>query len=116
GGGGALPRPLLLCAAFAAAAPPARAEDDPRSVAVRVVPADGKPAAGANVWVFEYANREGKTVEPAPLTAGEDGKVTVPVEQGPGRRVQYIFVRDPAGRVGQGLLNAPWQRSDAPDG
>jgi len=65
-------------------------------VVIRVV-ADGKPAAGAKVWVYPSVE---KPEEPAALVADAQGHVRAKVEVR-GSWFGYAFARDERGRVGQ---------------
>ena len=88
----------------------ASAADGP--VVVRVVTPDGKPAAGAKVWEYEYASTDAPETEPTPLAADAAGNVAVPALVG--RAYRQLFARDAAGRVGSVLLRAP--RGEMEDG
>jgi hypothetical protein len=88
---------LLAAAALAAgdAAPPTR---------LRILRPDGKPAAGARVWVYAPDPVMGTTVtELASVVADGDGSATVTAPPGD-PRVAFVYIRDAAGRVGGGLL------------
>ena len=102
-------RPVLACLAVALITRAARPEDPP--VPVAVVTVDGKPAAGAKVWVYPYTGSEEAAREPTPLTADAAGKLTVPGGSD-ARRSRQLFVRDPTGRVGWSWVNAPWDDGD----
>jgi uncharacterized GH25 family protein len=96
-------RTLLLGLGIAAILGSARAEDA-RPYSVVVLTADGKPAAGAKVWVYDYTSAEGTPNEPPALVADAAGKVSIPREKG----ARQLFVRDSAGRVSWAWLSAPW--------
>jgi uncharacterized GH25 family protein len=106
-------RPLLACLAVALTTHAARPEDPP--VLVTVVAADGKPIAGAKVWVYAYTGGTEAPKEPTPLAADAAGKLTVPGETG-ARRSRQLFARDPAGRIGWSWVTAPWDEGDTSGG
>jgi hypothetical protein len=75
----------------------ARAQEE-RTVVLRIL-AEGKPAAGAKVWV--YAQGDAKT-EPAPLIADAGGKAIA--KMNPGQFFAYAYARDSQGRLSQDFL------------
>ena len=81
-------------------------------VAVTVVDADGKPAAGARVWCYPYSDDKATVREPKPATADAAGRATA---QGMVGRygARYAFAQDAAGRVGSAQLS---RRSEAAEG
>jgi protocatechuate 3,4-dioxygenase beta subunit len=72
--------------------------DDP-PVVVRTVTTDGKPAANARVWVYEYRDSAEEQAEPKPLVTDADGKVNLP-PAGDSRKSQVVFARDTDGHIG----------------
>lgn len=103
---------LLLCAAAAGGALPGQAGDVTRPVTVHVVTADGKPAAGATVWVYPYSATEERPAEPKPVVTDANGDVRVGLPQSIRQRGRQAFVRDAAGRIGQAWLDQPWSLTD----
>ncbi len=92
----------LLCVALVALPCPVRSDDAP-PVAVVVVTSNGKPAAEAKVWVYDYTGTAEAPQEPKPLVADKAGKVEVPGAVG----ARQLFVRDSAGRIGWAWVFAP---------
>ncbi len=94
-------RTLACCVAFSLGSI-VHAEDRPTPV--RVTTADGKPAAGAKVWLRTYAVIGPKAVAPKPSVCDDAGKTIVNWSKG---AILYpdVFVRDSSGRVGSAGLN-----------
>src|SRR5262245_25384184 len=101
-----MPR-IILC--LAVCLPCAAGADDPAPVAVRIVTAEGKPAAEAKVWVYPYTGTAEKPAEPKPLVADADGKLSVPGAKDDKERSRQLFARDAAGRISWSWVGAPWQ-------
>lgn len=88
-------RTLASCAALLLVVGLTLADDAP--VTVRVLTTDGKPAAGAKVWVYSYRDPGEEEKAPTELVADAAGTVGV---TGGNDRPRQVFARDAAGRVG----------------
>jgi protocatechuate 3,4-dioxygenase beta subunit len=92
----------LILVPFAARA------DEPPAIVVRAL-ADGKPAVGAKVWVYDDTGTTEEPAEPKPLTTDASGKVSVPRAKG----TRQLFARDADGRIGWSWIAAPWDDPEA---
>ncbi|QJW99975.1 carboxypeptidase-like regulatory domain-containing protein [Frigoriglobus tundricola] len=92
---------LVLVAVFA---PLAGGADEPASTPLRAITTEGKPVAGAKVWVYWHTHTAEEPAEPPPLVADTDGRVSVPGKKGGPIGVPQLFARDSAGRIGQSML------------
>ena len=78
--------------------------DEPAPTPLRAVTTDGKPVAGAKVWVYLHTHAGEEPAEPQPLVTDADGTVSVPGKKGGPVGTPRIFARDSTGRIGQSIL------------